>query len=480
MGGPFGEPSANDGARASTPKPSFGTRAAPKKGRDGSSLGEDAFASSDAYTLTYRRRGAAADDRDAEHSTKRQLPEDLAAEVRADDDALEAMMATYAARVREERARIEARRASAREAAEAARAGTLSSGGEALEALSAEAEGFGSGGFGIGEPSAPIAQVAPPASDRPASSTSDDYHWIPAEWIRSFCDDVAAPGPLDVASILCPHGFADPSRASAIKRVSAAAYRILVDASGIADGSPTLRGPGAVCRQCLRVKARAEAATETAESARAALRAAVRETTEEEDATPGRRFSSPPRGYGHGARGRPVRCQAPWVWAPREDSRARTAVCARTRRPSRFPRTRGRDYEPRFRKTATTSVPRMKASVRESPPRTTFRTTTRVDFEPVTSAMTMTTFASSRRSAGQSGGARAPAAPGVPPRPALAPAAAFRALALALARVSRVVLGGVRGMRGGARGDRRGEERTARARRGARRDVRFDASPRGD
>ena len=162
VGGPFGEPSANDGARASTPKPSFGTRAAPKKGRDGSSLGEDAFASSDAYTLTYRRRGAAADDRDAEHSTKRQLPEDLAAEVRADDDALEAMMATYAARVREERARIEARRASAREAAEAARAGTLSSGGEALEALSAEAEGFGSGGFGIGEPSAPIAQVAPP------------------------------------------------------------------------------------------------------------------------------------------------------------------------------------------------------------------------------------------------------------------------------------------------------------------------------
>ena len=226
--------------------------------------------------------------------------------------------------------------------------------------------------------------------------------------------------------------------------------------------------------------ARAEAATETAESARAALRAAVRETTEEEDATPGRRFSSPPRGYGHGARGRPVRCQAPWVWAPREDSRARTAVCARTRRPSRFPRTRGRDYEPRFRKTATTSVPRMKASVRESPPRTTFRTTTRVDFEPVTSATTMTTFASSRRSAGQSGGARAPAAPGYPRASALAPAAAFRALALALARVSRVVLGGVRGMRGGARGDRRGEERTARARRGARRDVRFDASPRGD
>ena len=91
-GGPFGEPNAaagarekkgekkatkspedpadgngdgdkdKDKARASTPKPSFGTRAAPKKGRDGSSLGEDAFASSDAYTLTYRRRRAAADD----------------------------------------------------------------------------------------------------------------------------------------------------------------------------------------------------------------------------------------------------------------------------------------------------------------------------------------------------------------------------------------------------------------------------------
>ena len=66
----------------------------------------------------------------------------------------------------------------------------------------------------------------------------------------------------------------------------------------------------------------------------------------------------------------------------------------------------------------------MKASVRESPPRTTFRTTTRVDFEPVTSAMTMTTFASSRRSAGQSG-CEGPAAPGVPPRPRPGPRRAF-------------------------------------------------------
>ena len=107
-----------------------------------------------------------------------------------------------------------------------------------------------------------------------------------------------------------------------------------------------------------------------------------------------------------------------------------------------------------------------KASVRESPPRTTFRTTTRVGFEPVTSATTMTAFASSRRSAGRSprGGARARPRRGYPRASAPAPAAAFRA------RVSRVVLGGVRGMRGGARGDRRGEKRTARARRGARRE----------
>ena len=306
-GGPFGEPSAaagarekkgekkatkspedpadgngdGDKARASTPKPSFGTRAAPKKGRDGSSLGEDAFASSDAYTLTYRRRRAAADDDGgatrSEHSAERRLPEDLAAEVRADDDALEAMMATYAARVREERARIEARRASAREAAAtaAAGAGAASAGADAS--------------FADGSPPDPA--PAPDASaPEPPTSSSTDYHWIPAEWLRSFCDDVAAPGPLDVAPVLCPHGLADPSRASEIKRVSAATRRVLVDAAGVVDGSPTLRGPGAVCRQCLRGKARAEAATETSERARATLRGSIRETTAEEDAAPGSAF----------------------------------------------------------------------------------------------------------------------------------------------------------------------------------------------
>ena len=196
-----------------------------------------------------------------------------------------------------------------------------------------------------------------------------------------------------------PHGFADPSRASAIKRVSAAAYRILVDASGIADGSPTLRGPGAVCRQCLRVKARAERGDgDGGERARGAARLFASDGGAL--GTPGskRRFSS----------------TSAWLRAARVEDRSGAAsavstgptrglACAHGRlRPDAKGRrgsrgcmvaTTSRGFGKRRRRLFPVDV----ASVRESPPRTTFRTTTRVGFEPVTSATTMTTFASSRK-----------------------------------------------------------------------------------
>ena len=117
-----------DGARASTPKPSFGTRAAPKKGRDGSSLGEDAFrvfrrVHADVPPTGRRRRRprrGALDETSAPGGSRGGGSRGRRC-ARGDDGDVRG---ARSGRTRADRAR----RASAREAAEAVRAGTLSSG----------------------------------------------------------------------------------------------------------------------------------------------------------------------------------------------------------------------------------------------------------------------------------------------------------------------------------------------------------------
>ena len=251
-----------------------------------------------------------------------------------------------------------------------------------------------------------------------------------------------------------PAGFADLSRASAIKRVSAAAHRILVDASGIADGSPTPR-PRCCVSTVLRKGARG-GGDGTAESARGASRGCSR-TTEEEDATPGSAFLVSAAW---------LRAWRAWKTGPMPSAvgmgPTRGLACAHGRlRPDAKAVAVPADAWSRLRAEVSENGDDVCSPEEGVRPRIAapdhvpdddeggFRTGDKRDDDD--DVRVVAEIRGSER--GCEAGAPGYPAPRWPPPRLSAPA-------LALARVSRVVLGGVRGMRGGARGDRRGEERT--------------------
>ena len=88
----------------------------PKKGRDGSTRFDGTYSSPDAYLLVYRRRDGAENSADSVP----EVPTDLAAMIEDDDKELAAMIETHAARIEEEKERIQTRKRQAREVAEAA------------------------------------------------------------------------------------------------------------------------------------------------------------------------------------------------------------------------------------------------------------------------------------------------------------------------------------------------------------------------
>jgi len=249
-GGPFGEPVV--------------------KGKDGWTLGPGSYASSDAYLLVYKRVD---DDEDARaenlepaesaagHSPA--LPPDLAAAVARENAALAAMVATFASRVEEARARLETRKAHARRVAEMARLP----------------------GVRLGDDDEPTNAEHPAtdrnrndADERPrdvlASESPDAYRFVPRAWLERFCDDTHDPGPMDMRPVLCVHGAVDPNKAEAVVRVSTKAFEYLVECLAECLAEPHKNAPAPrVCRRCLRASAALFAGEDAEVTARAEARA---------------------------------------------------------------------------------------------------------------------------------------------------------------------------------------------------------------
>ena len=263
------------------------TPSKPKKGRDGSTLGDNEFTSPDAYLLVYRRRDDEADRSDCAEPS---LPADLAATVKADDVELQAMIDTYAARVEEERQRIRRRREVARAVAgvasvvapvcDAADMTDLGGGSAPVHSETDVRDGplpmdlTGDGDLEIDLTGGDDLT----AGGKTVDGHGDEYYWVPGEWLTAFCDSPAPPPPIDTCPLLCACAspLADPAKASRAKRVSAAAWRTLVAAAGMKEGAPVLRGAESVCATCLRTAARGKAGVDAAEAARATARDDIR------------------------------------------------------------------------------------------------------------------------------------------------------------------------------------------------------------
>ena len=248
-GGPFGDPAV--------------------KGKDGCTLAPGSYASSDAYLLVYRRiddegtRGDLDGDgcRASAVASRAPLPPDLAAAVAVENEALAAMITTFASRVKEARERVETRRAHARRVAETARPPRVPWGDDEPEEDDAAAR---------------TDENDPGAGD--ASASLGSYRFVPRAWLEGFCDGTHDPGPMDLSHILCVHGAVDPNKAEATVRVSREAFEYMVAAAGAAGGRASPRGALApsVCRRCLR----ASAALVAGEDAEVRARAAARERLE--------------------------------------------------------------------------------------------------------------------------------------------------------------------------------------------------------
>ena len=131
-----------------------------------------------------------------------EVPTDLAAMIEDDDKELAAMIETHAARIEEEKERIQTRKRQAREVAEAAPCGAQPRGGD-------EEDGDEDGDRD-GEDVAGCRDQNDP----------DDYYLIPSEYLASFCDEPANPAPVDTTPLLCVHGLADPGKATSAKRIT--------------------------------------------------------------------------------------------------------------------------------------------------------------------------------------------------------------------------------------------------------------------
>jgi len=246
-GGPFGEPVV--------------------KGKDGWTLGPGSYASSDAYLLVYKRvdddEDARAENLDAAESAAGHspaLPPDLAAAVARENAALAAMVATFASRVEEARARLETRKAHARRVAEMARLPGVRLGDDD-EPTNADAATDRN------------RNDADERGDVLASESPDAYRFVPRAWLERFCDDTHDPGPMDMRPVLCVHGAVDPNKAEAVVRVSTKAFEYLVEclaaAAEVNENAPAPR----VCRRCLRASAALFAGEDAEVTARAEARA---------------------------------------------------------------------------------------------------------------------------------------------------------------------------------------------------------------
>ena len=257
-GGPFGEPVV--------------------KSKDGWTLGPGSYASSDAYLLVYKRvdddEDARAEGLDAGPGGRAAaagqppaLPPDLAAAVARENAALAAMVATFASRVEEARARVETRKAHARRVAEIARPPRVRLGDDE-EPTNAEHLATDRNQNDADE-----------RGDVLASESPDAYRFVPRAWLERFCDDTHDPGPMDLRPILCAHGAVDPNKTEAVVRVSTEAFECLVAAAAAAESAAPANaqivGASAprVCRRCLRASAALFAGEDAEVTARAEARA---------------------------------------------------------------------------------------------------------------------------------------------------------------------------------------------------------------
>ena len=257
-GGPFGEPVV--------------------KSKDGWTLGPGSYASSDAYLLVYKRvdddEDARAEGLDAGPGGRAAaagqppaLPPDLAAAVARENAALAAMVATFASRVEEARARVETRKAHARRVAEIARPPRVRLGDDE-EPTNAEHLATDRNQIDADE-----------RGDVLASESPDAYRFVPRAWLERFCDDTHDPGPMDLRPILCAHGAVDPNKTEAVVRVSTEAFECLVAAAAAAESAAPANaqrvGASAprVCRRCLRASAALFAGEDAEVTARAEARA---------------------------------------------------------------------------------------------------------------------------------------------------------------------------------------------------------------
>ena len=138
--------------------------------------------------------------------------------------ALAAMVATFASRVEEARARVETRKAHARRVAETARPPRVRLGDDE-EPTNAEH-------LATDEP-----KRRRRTRRRPASESPDAYRFVPRAWLERFCDDTHDPGPMDLRPILCAHGAVDPNKTEAVVRVSTEAFECLVAAAAAAESA---------------------------------------------------------------------------------------------------------------------------------------------------------------------------------------------------------------------------------------------------
>ena len=225
----------------------------PKKGRDGSTRFDGTYSSPDAYLLVYRARDGSGVETDSVQlfGSIPEVPTDLAAMIENDDKELKAMIETHAARIEEEKERIQGRKARAREVANAA---------PCVGPLGGDEEVSGDGVLGDGD-AADVHQ-----------RDLDDYYLVPSGYLSSFCDEPSNPAPVDTTPLLCTHGLADPVKASSAKRITPAAWRAIVAAAGAKDGCVQLRGAMGICGQCLNSSARSDKDFKEAEADRAKLR----------------------------------------------------------------------------------------------------------------------------------------------------------------------------------------------------------------
>lgn len=228
----------------------------PKKGRDGSTRFDGTYSSPDAYLLVYRRRDGSENSADSVP----EVPTDLAAMIEDDDKELAAMIETHAARIEEEKERIQTRKRQAREVAEAAPCAQPRGGDE--EDGDEDGDGDEEDVAGCRDQNVAGCRDQDP----------DDYYLIPSEYLASFCDEPANPAPVDTTSLLCAHGLADPVKATSAKRITRAAWWAIIAAAGLKDGCVQLRGSAGICCRCLNSSARSAADSKEAQADRARLR----------------------------------------------------------------------------------------------------------------------------------------------------------------------------------------------------------------